>query len=169
MKAKLPASESDPSVLEFLNLWNLKDPIYLDFEDKGYAADFCHVSAKHMASKNGGSRVHGWALWLFEGASPDETIIVGDFHSVWADAKGTLHDVTPPKMGNCILFVRDPTLTITQIGDVQQLYNNRTDFKGAPRLRNGNSTAEDRFGIPNNKPDLVAYCKGLGLPDTSML
>jgi hypothetical protein len=122
-----------------------------------------------MVLKNGGSRIHGWALWLFEGGSPAEDTIVGDFHSVWADAEGTLHDVTPPKMGNRILFIRDPALTITQTGDVQQLYNNRTDFEGAPRLRNGSFTVEDRFDISNNQPDLVKYCKHLGLPDTSML
>ncbi len=116
-----------------------------------------------MVSKNGGTRVHGWALWLFD------TIIVADFHSVWADEKGTLHDVTPPRIGNRILFVRDPTLTITQIGDVQLLYNNRTNFKNAPRLWEGNLTEEDCFHIPNTHPSLVEYCKTLGLSDTSML
>jgi hypothetical protein len=159
----LPATTSDPYVIEFLDLWNLKDPIYLDYENNEYAADFCHVSAKHMASKHGGRRVHGWALWLYD------TIIVGDFHSVWEDEKSTLHDVTPPKIGKRILFVRDPTLTITRIDDVQLLYHNRTNFKGAPRLWNGDLIEEDCFGMPSNNPSLVAYCKTLGLPDTSML
>jgi hypothetical protein len=155
----VPATASDPYVVEFLDLWNLRDPIYLDYENNGYAADFCHVSAKHMASKHKGRRVHGWALWLYD------TIIVGDFHSVWEDEKGILHDVTPPKVGNRILFVRDPTLTITQINDVQVLYNNRTNLKDAPRIWNGNPTEEDCFGIPNDNRHLVAYCNALGLPD----
>ena len=76
MAPTLPSSMSDPDVVEFLNLWNLKDPIYLDFEDYGYAANFCHVSAKHMALKNGGSRVHGWALWLFDPINFDPIILV---------------------------------------------------------------------------------------------
>ncbi len=163
MAPTLPVSASDPYVIEFLTLWNLRDPIYLDYENNGYAADFCHVSAKHMASKNGGSRAHGWALWLYD------TIIVGDFHSVWADVNSTLHDVTPPKIGNRILFVRDPALTITQIDDVQLLYNNRTNLKDAPRLWEGDRTEDDCFGMPSSNPSLVAYCNTLGLPDTSML
>ena len=116
-----------------------------------------------MALKNGGSRVRGWALWLYD------TIIVGDFHTVWADEAGTLHDVTPPKAGNRILIVRDPTLTITQIDDVQLLYHNRTNMKEAPRLWKGERIEDDCFGIPNNTPSLVAYCNALGLPNTSML
>ena len=58
----LPPSVSHASVDEFLTLWALKDPIYLDYEANGYAGNFCHVSAKHMAQVKGGSRIHGWGL-----------------------------------------------------------------------------------------------------------
>ena len=77
--------------------------------------------------------------------------------------------MTPPKKGNRILFVCDPSLMITQIHNVQLLYNNRTSFEGAPRLLDGSLTEEDRLRMPSDKPSLVAYCKTLGLPDTSML
>lgn len=156
MAPTLPASASHPDVVEFLNLWNLKDPIYLDYEDIGYAADFCHVSAKHMTSKNGGSRVHGWALWLFHNPAGSETIIIGNFHSVWADAGGTLHDVTPPKVGNRILFVRDPALTIMQANNSQRLYNNRTSFKEVPRMDlTGGPIQGDYYWMPNDNAYLV--------------
>jgi hypothetical protein len=165
---KLPSSTTDPQVLEFLNLWGLKDPIYVDYQDvgEGYAADFCHVSAKHVAAKHGGRRIHGWALWEF--SQDGATIVVADFHSVWKKPDGTIVDVTPPKFGTKVLFVPDPALKIGRIGTAQLLHNNRTNFREVPRLRDGNPIAEEYFGIPDNQPSLVQYCKRLGLPDTSM-
>lgn len=164
----LPASTTDPQVLEFLKLWNLKDAVFLHYQDvgEGYAPDFCHVSAKHAAAKHGGRRIHGWALWQFgEGSS---TMIVADFHSVWEKPDGTMVDVTPPKFGTKVLFVPDSSLAITRIGSVQQLHNNRTNFALVPRLRDGSEVREEYFGVPDDLPSLVQYCKRLGLPDTSM-
>jgi hypothetical protein len=164
----LPASETHPDVLEFLNLWNLRDPIYVDYQDvgEGYRPDFCHVSVKHVALNRGGRRIHGWALWQFSQGGVD--VIVADFHSVWETPDGVLVDVTLPKDGNKVLFVRDPELVITRVGNVQRLYNNRTNVPDAPRLWNGNPTGEEFFGMPDDQPSLVAYCAQLGLPNTSM-
>jgi hypothetical protein len=161
-------STTHPQVLEFLKLWSLKDPVYLDYVDvaEGYAPDFCHVSAKHVAAKHGGRRIHGWALWQFSQNGVD--LIVADFHSVWEKPDGTIVDVTPPKFGTRVLFVPDPALAIGRIGNAQQLHNNRTNFREAPRLRGGNQVDEEYFGIPDDQPSLVHYCKRLGLPDTSM-
>jgi hypothetical protein len=164
----LPVSTTDPQVLEFLNLWGLKDPVYLDYQDvgEGYAPDFCHVSAKHVAAKHGGRRIHGWALWQVGQGSA--TLIIADFHSVWEKPDGTIVDVTPPKFGTRVLFVPDPSLAIGRIGKAQQLHNNRTNFAQAPRLRDGSEIDEEYFGIPDDQPSLVQYCKRLGFPDTSM-
>lgn len=165
---KIPKSTTDPQVVEFLNLWGLKDPVYLDYTDigEGYAPNFCHVSAKHVVAKHGGRRLHGWALWQFTENGVD--LIVGDFHSVWVKTDGTIVDVTPPKFGTRVLFVPDPSLAIGRIGTAQQLHNNRTNFREVPRLRDGNPIAEEHFGVPDDLPSLVEYCKRLGLPDTSM-
>ncbi len=163
-RQRLPVSATDLHVLEFLRLWNLQDPVYLDYEDvgEGYEPNFCHVSAKHIVSKRGGRRIHGWALWQFG------EVIVGDFHSVWETPDSIITDVTPPKVGARILFVRDPTLAISKVGNVQRLYNNRTNVTQAPRLWNGNLTGEDFFSVPDDQPSLVAYCEKLGLSDTLM-
>lgn len=168
---KLPASEDDPYVWEFLDLWGLKDPVFVDYVDMGagYVADFCHVSAKHAAQEHGGRRVHGWALWQYDDPSGvHPPIIMGDFHSVWETPDGVLNDVTPPKLGNKVLFVRDPSLTIKATGTSQLLYHNRTNVPAAPRLWKGNIVVHDCFPMPNDNPHLVAYCRKLGLPDTSM-
>ncbi len=108
----------------------LKDPVFLNYEDVGfgYEGDFCHVSAKHVVEKLGGRRIHGWSLWQFddpEGKSAP--MIVGDFHSVWENSAGIIKDITPPKLGTRILFVRDPTLAIQKADGVQLLHSNRTN------------------------------------------
>jgi hypothetical protein len=169
---KLPASEDDPHVQEFLDLWGLKDPVFVDYVDTGagYGADFCHVSAKHAAQEHGGRRVHGWALWQYDDPTGVHLpIIIGDFHSVWETPGGELKDVTPPKLGLKVLFVRDPSLAVKATDTSQLLYHNRTNVAGAPRLLNGAFIAHDCFAMPNDNPYLVAYCRKLGLKDTSMV
>jgi len=165
LEPTLPASKTDPLVIEFLKLWNLNGPVYLKFQDVGYDyhPNFCHVSAKHMVLHHEGDRIHGWGLWQFR------DVIVGDFHSVWKAPDGTLTDVTPPKVGSEILFVCDPALRITEIGGVQCLYHNRTNVAETPRLWMGAAIDEDTFGLPNDQPALITYCAKLGLRDTSML
>jgi hypothetical protein len=165
----MPTSETDPDVMDFLKLWKLQNPIYLDYTDVGedYGSNFCHVSAKHIVSKRDGRRVHGWALWKYsEGVVG---IVIGDFHSVWENSNGVLVDVTPPKVGKRILFVRDPSLAIGKVGNIQKLYNNRTNVPETPRLWNGAPTDNEFFDVPDDHPSLVVYCQKLGLADTSML
>jgi hypothetical protein len=171
----LPGSTTHPDVLEFLNLWGLRDPVYLDYEDvgEGYAPNFCHVSAKHVASKRGGRRIHGWALWRFTQGGVD--VIVADFHSVWENPDGKIVDVTPPKAGDRVLFVPDPSLAIGRTNNIQKLYTNRTNVpdertngQRGLRLWGGNPTDDEFFDVPDDRPDLVGYCEKLGLPDTSM-
>lgn len=89
---ELPGSGSDADVLEYLKLWNLSSPVFVDFEDLGggYEPKFCHVSSKHIVQQRGGRRIHGWALWRFRQGS--NAVIVGDFHSVWEQSDGKLVD-----------------------------------------------------------------------------
>ena len=65
MLPTVPPSKTHSGVVDFLKQWGLQDPLYLAFTDVGenYEPNFCHVSAKHMALKHAGKRVHGWALW----------------------------------------------------------------------------------------------------------
>jgi hypothetical protein len=138
----VPTSTTHSGVVDFLKQWKLHDPVYLDYIDVGenYEPDFCHVSAKHMALKHGGHRVHGWTLWTYPESGGD--FVLADFHSVWENADGVLVDLTPPKAGKRTLFVRDPSLTIGREGNVQKLYNNRANVPDAPRLWNGQRPTE---------------------------
>ncbi|MBX3563814.1 MAG: hypothetical protein KF730_04470 [Sphingomonas sp.] len=152
---------TDPDVLQFLALWGLPDPIFLDYVDvgAGYSPDFCHVSANHRVSVAGGRRVLGWALWQFP------QCVLGNCHSVWEDPTGNLIDVTPPKLGTRTLFVADSSLSITWQPNRHRLYNNRTNVAGCPMLDLiGECTADPFFPMPDSNPSLIGYCSGLGLP-----
>lgn len=156
---------SDQEIVTFCELHNLGNVQQLDFTevDKRYKKDFCHVSVKH-AAQAGGKRVHGWALWKHKSG-----MIVGNFHSVWEDENGVLVDVTPPKVGNRILFIRHDILTIKKSGNNHQLFHCRTSN---PKYKimdnNGSPTSAKRFDLPIQN-DLKEYCESLDLDDASMV
>lgn len=154
---QLPNSVSAPDVLAFIKLFGLTDaPVLLNYLDAGYGADWCHVSAKHHALTNGGRRVHGWALWQYDG------LVMGDFHSVWEDGD-KLVDITPPKFGGSqVMFVRDRITDIYEISGIIVLPTNRTSLRQEPFWWKGHPTTEQTFGLPANTHALVAYCIGLG-------
>ncbi|MEJ0058174.1 MAG: hypothetical protein WDM79_00585 [Terricaulis sp.] len=161
---KVPKPE-DPDVLAFLQNFGLSAaPVYVEFEDRGYDPNFCHVSAKHAAQQHGGRRAHGWAIWQFT------ELVIAEFHSVWENADGALVDVTPPKWNaKNILFVEDLSLQITTAGGMQMLYTNRSSVPDLPYWWLGQPVPYERFGMPNNNVHLVRYCSQLGMVDTSML
>ncbi len=95
MNFTLPTSATDKLVVEFLNIWKLQGHTLFGlrrFRIWLRTKLLSCIGEAHDA-KNGGNRVHGWALWQFG------DVLVGNFHSVWECDDGTLHDVTPPKVG----------------------------------------------------------------------
>lgn len=62
------------------------------------------IVAEHVALQ-GGEAVIGWAVWEVPGV-----YIEAEFHSVWKDPSGVLHDLTPrPIPCESILFLPDST------------------------------------------------------------
>lgn len=138
-------------------------PLRFNTANPHYITDFCHINAKDMAMSKG-RRVHGWALWEYYGQNYPTPIVVGNFHSVWEDEDGNLIEVTPPKVGNRILFVRDDSLSIIRLAGAHSMPHNRTHdpsnpyihaFTGAPVSRN------TRMVIPDTAVT-TAYCQSLG-------
>ncbi|MEH6758305.1 MAG: hypothetical protein V7676_12475 [Parasphingorhabdus sp.] len=158
LEGQLPTSELAPDVIAFTGIFDLTDPsIFLEYKDEGYEPDWCHVSAKHHALSKNGKRVHGWALWQFPSG------IMGDFHSVWEDADGTLIDITPPKYGgNQILFVRDRISEIYQINGVFALPTNRMSLANSRFWWEGKPTQEEVWGLLETNSHLINYCSALG-------
>lgn len=157
---QLPISASAPDVVGFCSAFSLTDtPVYLSYKNYGYDPDWCHVSAKHHAMRNGGRRVHGWALWQF----PDG--VMGDFHSVWENPDKELIDLTPPKNGSDqVLFVRDRVANIYLIDGIFALPTNRMSPPNSPYWWGGQPTLDTVWGLPPNNPHFVQYCAGLGFP-----
>jgi hypothetical protein len=150
---KVPSND-DPAVLRFLKKWSIQEkPVRLQFADYGYDPAQCHVSAKHKALSDGGRRVHGWALWMFDG------LLLAEHHSVWEDHNGDLVDVTPPSNGGMeIVFVRDDTARIILADGDIELFTQRTADERCHWFWNGECSEYSNWPCPQNKADLVAYC-----------
>jgi hypothetical protein len=86
------------------------DPAALPVEAPEWAEPReCVVNVEKMATENGGQVVHGWNLLE---TLPD-VLMEAEFHSVWRDPAGILHDVTPVEFGLLEpwrTFVADPLL-----------------------------------------------------------
>ncbi|WP_157650159.1 hypothetical protein [Burkholderia ubonensis] len=54
---------------------------------------------------HGGEQLNGWAIWEVPGV-----FIEAEFHAIWRDAAGELHDLTPRPQwpGSSITFLPDP-------------------------------------------------------------
>jgi hypothetical protein len=102
--------------------------------------------------KHGGKRVHGWALWQFPNG------LMGDFHSVWEDGTGTLVDVTPPKFGSQVLFLRDRVAVIYLFNGVFVQPNNRMPPPNRPFWWDGEPTCEEVWGFMRNAHGFLQYC-----------
>jgi hypothetical protein len=105
--------------------------------------------------KHGGKRVHGWALWQFANG------LMGDFHSVWEDETGKLVDVTPPKFGSQVLFLRDRVTDIYLLNGAFVQPNNRMPPPHLPFWQQGRPTTDEVWGFSPTAPTFVAYCATL--------
>lgn len=163
---------SDSDVREWLEVNAMQGtPECIPYEDHGYEARFCHVSAKHHAITNGGKRVHGWALWRW--AVPDAdlgtTIIFAEHHSVWEMPDGKLIDLTPPASGGAsVLFVRDDSATIVSENGHFRMHTDRTNWRDLPRVLQGKPTPQEFYALNPAKPDLKAYSERLGFEISRM-
>jgi hypothetical protein len=157
---------SDRDVVMLLNLNCLTGaPTMVRYEERGYSARFCHVSAKHCAILHGGRRVHGWALWrrVVPGAPPGTTILLAEHHSVWETPGGELLDVTPRTFEDPdVLFLRDDSATIIAANGVFLLRTDLTDWPEIPRMLAGYQVDYKVFALEPTKPDLVEYVARLG-------
>lgn len=78
---------TDADVVGLLKLHRLSGvPVFVKYEDHGYEPRFCHASAKDIAKKKAGKRVHGRAFWRFNATLADGTpssLLLAEHHSIW--------------------------------------------------------------------------------------
>lgn len=83
-------------------------PLYLNVEViNGLVENECYKNIESMIKNNGGSIQYGWQIW----ETIPNLMAEAEFHAVWVDNSGKLHDVTPKSLPeiNQILFLPDPT------------------------------------------------------------
>jgi len=82
-------------------------PEYLNIEViNGSIENECYKNVESIIKNKGGTIQYGWQIWE---TIPD-LMAEAEFHAVWADHSGELHDVTPKSLPeiNQILFLPDP-------------------------------------------------------------
>jgi hypothetical protein len=94
----------------------------VDFEtDEKY----CNINCIRKIQLNGGSIQFGWVIWQ----DKIEGFIEAEFHAVWLDEAGEIHDITPRiDKEKRIMFVPDPNhqqeITKDAIGVKTKSYTN---------------------------------------------
>lgn len=78
--------------------------VFLPYTDMNMHAGNCHKNVDKIVAQHGGNPVFGWIIWS------NHDLFDAEFHCVWQDESGTLHDVTPRRDGEKeILFLPDPS------------------------------------------------------------
>jgi len=95
-------------------------PIFLEVEDDGSGELLdCYGNVEKKIKKDGGKVQYGWQVILCE-----PVFIEAQFHAVWVDPAGAMHDVTPTGIEDMsrILFLPDfeKNYEGKQIDNVQQ-------------------------------------------------
>jgi hypothetical protein len=121
--------EKTPAVLEFAkSIVDGGDPVYVDcspLRDKPQLE--CFEIVECYASENGGERKLGWSIYIWP-----EVMIQAEFHAVWCDPFGKLHDISPHELPmKQILFLPDPDASY---GKIQQVNNHRMALNPDPNI-----------------------------------
>lgn len=82
----------------------------------------CFPTVEKQVAEHGGELQLGWQIWEW----PD-VMMEAEFHAVWRDPSGNLHDLTPKPFGTRkILFLPDPSATYDgrQVNSIREPVNN---------------------------------------------
>ncbi len=111
----------------------------------------CFINVDEMVKKDGGEQVLGWSLI----ESLPDVLMEAEFHSVWRDHEGALHDVTPKEYQTLdprTVFLPDPSLVYKG----QQIDNHRVPLQGDQLIRSHIRIQEKKFAVLN-EGDLATY------------
>lgn len=101
----------------------------------------CISNVRRRITAVGGEPAYGWAIWEWHGV-----MIEAEFHTVWRDGKGALHDVTPrPAPIQRVLFLPDPELNDSG----RQINNIRRSLIDDPRVQEFINANDAQFELMN--------------------
>lgn len=117
-------------------------PLHLETEAvPGAGQNDCFNIVERQIAEAGGDAVFGWAIWEWPGV-----LIEGEFHAVWEDETGTLHDITPAPQGiTQRLFLVDPTRKYTG----RQVNNIRRPLTDHPAVHRLIKAQDKLFAVMN--------------------
>jgi hypothetical protein len=164
MTGTVPTSVFDPHVTAWLNKFKFNTlPVHVKYDPSHkYTDALCHVNAKHAAAKLGGTRVHGWTIWLFD---LPPVVAHAEFHSVVRTEDG-LVDVTPPKFNaQRVLFLEDRSLTITKSGSNYIMYSELSCHPSQTYWVGQKNPGVPTWSLPESHPPLVSALSALGMHD----
>lgn len=122
------------------------DPVFLDVAPLGSAeVQECFDNVAKQISNHSGSPQYGWNVFEWPRVMLDL-----EFHCVWKDPEGKLHDITPRHDAeSVVLFLPDPTMTYTG----QCVDNRRFSLSDDPSVDRYIQLAEEMVAIQNaNRP-----------------
>lgn len=125
-------------------------PIFLDVEKLPHSIELdCYENVAKQIAKEGGKIQYGWQLWEWPGV-----MLESEFHAVWVDKQGSLHDITPKQIEriNKILFLPDDL----RIYEGHQIDNIRTPFQDDPLIKEFIDNAHKIF-LEMNRGELASF------------
>jgi hypothetical protein len=103
-------------------------PRHLDFAPViGAQPRDCFPVVQRQIDQHGGSICYGWQIWEW----PD-VFIEAEFHAVWRDTDGKLHDITPKDLPfEQILFLEDPIRRYEgkQVNNIRRAISSRPEVQ----------------------------------------
>ncbi len=150
----------DEKILEFCKSISKEQPVYLSVEkESDSVVNDCYINVESKVKRDGGSIQYGWQVWITE-----PYLIEAEFHAVWVDTNGTMHDITQKELPtNKILFVPD---NIKAYEDVQ-VDNIRKSLVNDKLVTSLIQLSEERFSILN-KGELAHMHGQLSIEDLGM-
>lgn len=154
MSVPLPkvASNTMPNIIDLCErLVPNRKPFYLNVEIiDGAIKNECYNNVESIIKNKGGSIQYGWQIWE---TIPD-FMAEAEFHAVWADDNGTLHDVTRKSLSgiNQILFLPDPSRKYTG----RQIDNVRIPLQDEILIKQFIENVEKYFEV-TNRDELANY------------
>jgi hypothetical protein len=116
--------------------------VFLDVESSPNAIPLdCYQNVAQVVAAKGGSVQYGWQIWM---AMPG-VMIEAEFHAVWIDDRGNLHDVTPKPGIHRILFLPDPNRRY----EGRQINNVRMALRADPMIKEFIEAADEHFAYMN--------------------
>ena len=117
-------------------------PVFLDVTPAASAiVNDCFPVVERQVRAHGGAICYGWQVWEWP-----KVMIEAEFHAVWRDEHGRLHDLTPKFSGaNRTLFLPDPV----RVYEGKQVNNVRRHLSPEPAIVEYIAAADAEFEFLN--------------------